>query len=136
MNINVVTDVLNQIQDTPTLSKQMHEIINGLDAVSYASVATVFIIGREGWDNSQCDEAAQRDFIEHQEANGVKVTGKMLEDKFLTSAIKQKQLSEHFHDELRNAQNRTGDSYNHNWLSLKTNIKSALQNGITLIQNI
>lgn len=134
--MNTAINVLNQVKNIPTSSQEMHNYINSLSEEEYASVSTVYIIGRDGWDRSQCDEIAQSDYMTQQYAMGIQVTQKMLDDKFLTSDIKNRQLQLTFEDELRSAKEKEDGSYQHNWLSLKTNLKDALKNGIELIQNI
>lgn len=129
---------MNLKQDIMALepgSKEMKNYINGLSQENYAALASTYIIGRSAkWENFKIDTTEYHDFIDECEANQIKVTDKMVDDKFVTLDAKKTQYSLLYEDEMK--ETREEGIYSHNWLGMKTNIHESIQKGFELIDEI
>lgn len=113
----------------------MKNYINSLAKEDYASLATIFIIGRSGWERNYADTNEYYSFIEQNEASGIKVDQKMLDDKFLTNESKKQQIQLTYEDELSSSPKING-VYNHDWLGLKTNLIFEIEKGLKMLREI
>ena len=83
LSITTIDNILNNIKKIKVTSSAMKNYINSLSQDEYASLATVFIIGRSGWERNYYDTNEYYSFIEENEANGIKVTQEMLDNHFI-----------------------------------------------------
>jgi len=130
-----ITTIFNHIQTLKVSSAEMKNYINSLDKEDYASLATVYIIGRDGWERNYEDNKEYYPFIEENEAQGIKVTQTMLDNKFLTKEMKQQQVAITYNYELTQSPKVDG-VYNHNWLGMKSNLITAVTEGLNMMQDI
>ena len=127
-----IDNIFKNIQTLQVSSSDMKNYINSLAKEDYASLATVFIIGRSGWERSYEDTNAYYSFIEENEASGVKVNQRMLDDKFLTNELKRKQIQLTYEHELSSSTKIDG-VYNHDWLGMKTNLILEVEKGLNML---
>lgn len=116
-------------------SQQMHNYINGLSENDYALLASVFILGRSGWERNYRDSNECHIFIEQKSAEGISVNQKMLDDAFLSKADKKNQFNITLEYERKDASKVDG-VYRHNWLSSKTNLITEVEKGMKMLQEI
>jgi hypothetical protein len=134
--MNSITVIFNHIKTLKVSSAKMKDYINSLDKEDYASLSTIYIIGRDnGWERNYEEHKEYDSFIEENEAQGIKVTQAMLDNKFLTKEIKQKQVSVTYNYELTQSPKIDG-VYNHDWLGMKTNLITAVTEGLKMMQEI
>ena len=130
-----ITKIFNDIQKLQISSVAMKNYINSLDKEDYASLATIYIIGRDGWERNYEDNSEYYSFIEETEAQGIKITQEILDNTFLTKKAKQEQVSITYNFEMTQSPKIDG-VYNHNWLGMKTNLITAVAEGLTMMQEI
>jgi len=130
-----IDNIFKNIQTLQVSSSDMKNYINSLAKEDYASLATVFIIGRSGWERNYADTNAYYSFIEENEASGIKVNQKMLDDKFLTKELKQQQVQLTYEHELSSSPKIDG-VYNHDWLGTKTNLIFEIEKGLDMLREI
>ena len=127
--------ILEDIQKIKVSPPEIKNYINSLDEKEYANLSTAFIIGRSGWERTYSDTNECNSFIESTEANGIKVTQKMLDDKFLTKEVKKEQVKLTNEFELSDSPKVDG-VYNHDWLGMKTNLISEVEKGLKMLDEI
>jgi len=130
-----IDNIFKNIQTMQVSSNEMKNYINSLVQEDYASLATVFIIGRSGWERNYTDTNEYYSFIEKNEASGIKVNQRMLDDKFLTNELKRKQVQLTYETELSSSPKING-VYNHDWLGMKTNLVTAVENGLNMLSEL
>lgn len=130
-----IENIFENIQKFQVSSNEMKNYINSLSKEEYASLATAFIIGRSGWERNYTDTNEFYSFIEENEASGIKVTQKMLDDKFLTKKLKQQQVQLTYEYELSSSPKIDG-VYNHDWLGMKTNLIVEIEKGLSMLREI
>ena len=130
-----IDNIFKNIQTLQVSSNEMKNYINSLAQEDYASLATVFIIGRSGWERNYADTNEYYSFIEENEASGIKVNQRMLDDKFLTNELKREQVQLTYEYELSSSPKLDG-VYNHDWLGMKTNLILELEKGLNMLQEI
>jgi len=130
-----INNIFQNIQTIQLSSRDMKNYINSLSQEDYASLATIYIVGRSGWERSYADTNEYYSFIEESEASGIKVNQKMSDDKFLTNELKQEQIQLIYELELSSSTKIDG-VYNHDWLGMKTNLIKAVENGLNMLQEI
>lgn len=135
LDYNNILSIYSSIKNLNVGSQEMNNYINSLTKEEYAQIATVYIIGRNGWEKNYYETNEYFTFIEEQEVNGIKVTEQMLDEKFLSKKEKVKQVSLTYDLEFKDAI-KIDKSYNHNWLSSKTNLISAIENGLLMLKEI
>ena len=113
----------------------MHDYINSLSKDEYSSLATIYILGRDGWDRFYEDTNEQHSFVEEQEADGKRVTSKMLDDHFLTKERKAEQLDSIYKYELSDSV-KDDHVYRHNWLSSKPDLTQIINKGMSMQEEI
>lgn len=134
--LNNIKKNLKNIREKKVSSKEMHEYVNSLNQEEYSTLATAFIIGRQNWDRGVYQDTNEcTAFIEENEACGIKTTYQMLDEKFLTKKERKKQYDLTYQMEKNDAI-KIDDSYNHNWLSSKTNLITETEKGIKLIEDL
>lgn len=132
LNIDTTRSIFHDIQNIKPSTQQMHNYVNSLSKEYYTVLATVFELGRTGWERDYYDTNKYIEFMEDMAADGVEVTQKMLDDTFLPKKLRQKQIDDMYHFKLVDAIKHDG-VYSHNWLSLKTNLISAASDGISML---
>ena len=130
-----IDNIFKNIQTLQVSSNEMKNYINSLVQEDYASLATVFIIGRSGWERNYTDTNEYYSFIEKNEASGIKVNQRMLDDKFLTNELKRKQVQLTYETELSSSP-KINSVYNHDWLGMKTNLVTAVENGLNMLSEL
>ncbi len=134
--MNSITAIFNHIQTLKVSSAEMKDYINSLDKEDYVSLATIYTIGRDnGWERNYEDNKEYYSFIEENEAQGIKVTQTMLDNKFLTKNMKKEQVQLTYDYELSSSEKIDG-VYNHDWLGMKSNLITAVQNGLNMLSEI
>lgn len=126
-----ITNIYNKICTIQALSPEIHDYINSLPRDEYCSLATIYILGRDGWNRYYEDTSELYSFVEEQEADGKKVTPRMLDDHFLTKEKKAEQLDTIYQYELSDA-GKINHVYRHNWLSKKTDLIQIINKGLSM----
>lgn len=134
INIEKLHEIFHDIQALQPSSNAMHDYINSLSKEDYALLETAFEFGRNGWERSYHDTNECHEFMEDQAAEGTEVTQKMLDDKFLPILNRQKQANDMYSYNYGSA-NKLDGVYDHNRLSLKTNIITATYKGISMLRD-
>ncbi|PKM17781.1 MAG: hypothetical protein CVV11_16870 [Gammaproteobacteria bacterium HGW-Gammaproteobacteria-15] len=130
-----IETIYENIKRIQVSSQQMHDYINGLSESDYALLASAFILGRSGWERSYEDSNDFHRFIEEKASEGINVDQKMLDDKFLSMADKNKQFSI-THEYEKSDISKANGIYRHNWLSSKTNLITEVEKGIKMLREI
>ena len=133
--ITTIENILNNIKKINVVSSAMKNYINSLNKDEYASLATVFIIGRSRWERNYCDTSEYYSFIEKNEANGIQVTQEMLDNHFLSKDIKRNQIETTYYYEMLSSSKVNG-VYNHDWLGMKTNLITEVEKGLNMLREI
>jgi hypothetical protein len=136
LSANDIQNIVNNAKAIPLATLGMHNYINTLTKEEYASLATVFIVGRSGWERNYAGTNEYYTFIESKETEGITVTQAMLDAKFLTTANKRNQVEVTYQYELSHIQNDDDIEYQHNWLSQKTNLIIESTKGISMLGEI
>ncbi len=130
-----IEKIVNEIKNIQVASNDMKNYLNSLSQEKYASIATIFIIGRSGWERNYYETNEYYSFIEENEACGIKVNQKMLDDKFLTNELKLKQINISYEYELSNAKKIDG-VYHHDWLGMKANLIIEIEKGLNMLREV
>jgi len=133
LSIKSIENIFNNIETTEVASNDMKNYINSLNKEEYASIATIFIIGRSGWERNYYDTNEYYSFIEDNMASGIDINQNILDDKFLSKGTKQKQIKSTYNFELSNSPKVNG-RYNHDWLGLKTNLIVNIEKGLNMLR--
>ena len=133
--ITTIENILNNIKKVNVASSAMKNYINSLNQDEYASLATVFIIGRSGWERNYYDTSEYYSFIEENEANGIKVTQEMLDNHFLSKDMKRNQIETTYSYEMSSSSKVNG-VYNYDWLGMKTNLINEVEKGLNMLREI
>ena len=135
-SISSIENLLNQIKQLNLSSLEMHNFINSLNQEEYASIATIFSIGRSGWDRtSYIDTTEYYSFIEEYESYGEAVNDEILDRKFLTTTFKRNQIETDYYLSLKEL-HRSDNEYNHNWLSWKPNLIDDIEKGLYMLKEV
>lgn len=116
--------------------KQVGNFIQSLSKDEYASLATAYLLGREGWERNYIDSREYIAFVESLEAEGTVIAQKILDDKFLTVDMKKRQVSLIYGYETTEFDNYNSSGLINPWLSSKTNLVSAANDGVAMLIEI
>ncbi len=130
-----IENIIKNIKKLKVTSKDMKSYINSLNKEEYASLSTVFIIGRSGLERNYADTNEYYSFIEEKKAFGITVNQKMLNDKFLTNRLKKRQVQLTYEHELSSSSKING-IYNYNWLGMKQNLILEIEKGLNMLREL
>lgn len=128
-------EILNVIDNIKPSSQGMHAYVNSLNKEDYALLATTFDLGRQGWERGYYETREYEDYVERMAANGEKVTREMADMKFLPKNKKQEQF-DWLYQHMFKKSNKYDGAYEHNWLSMKTNLISETRKGIEMLREL
>lgn len=135
ININATRAIINTIQSIKPSSPEMQAYINSLGKEDYAALATAFDLGRDGWERNYYESDEYLVYMENMAFDETEVTQEMLDRKFLPVEQKKKQAEELYKHMISNTV-KHNEAYNHNWLAQKTNLISAIRNGMEMLIEI
>ena len=125
-----INNILMNIKKLEVSSEEIKAYINSLNIEDYASLSTVFILGRSGWERDYVDSDEYLLFIEENRVNQ-----QTLDEKFLTKKSKQQQVEITYNHELSNSPKYAG-SYNHDWLAQKPNLIFEVEKGLSMLREV
>lgn len=133
--MNSIESIYEKMAKIQVSSQQMHNYINDLSENEYALIATLYILGRSGWERNYENNIDVDIYIEEKASEGVSVNQKMLDDHFLTNSNKKKQFNIN-HEHEKSNMSKVNGVYRHNWLSNKNNLITEVEKGIQMMKEI
>lgn len=130
--IGTLSQLAGRIEQLETSSKEMKDYLNSLNMEEYASLATAFVLGRDGWERNYYDTNEYHAFVEEKEAHDEEVTQEILDNKFLSHEKKLQDINTAYAYEKSSSLKIDG-VYSNNWLGQKTNIITAVKKGIGML---